>query len=116
MYVFCGGIDPYIVLQTKPIDSMKMMEDGERLSRIMQNNKVEQEKSRIYKDGGGDPEVMLELAKKSKLARLIVPYFQEQAYQQQQYELNRLKLQAEIEKAKQRKLNETELQNSEKAP
>ena len=99
-YGMCDGIDPNIVLQIKPIDTMKMMSDGDRLSRAMQSGAVEREKTRIYRDANGDPQGMLELAKKSKLARFVVPYFQEHAYQQLQYELNMVKLQAEIEKAK----------------
>ncbi|MGR2824235.1 hypothetical protein FY048_01635 [Acinetobacter sp. 1124_18A] len=102
IFGFCGGIDPYIPLQTRQIDANKMMQDSERMSQIMQSNNIEREKSRIYKEGDGDPEVMLELAKKSKMARLIVPYFQEQAYQQQVYELNMLKLKQEMEKAKEK--------------
>ncbi|WP_173911042.1 hypothetical protein [Acinetobacter sp. Marseille-Q1618] len=97
----CYPLDTSIPLQVKNIDIIKMMEDGNRISEINANNAIEREKNRIYKEGQGNAEVMLELAKKSKLASKIVPYFQEQAYQQQMYELNRLKLQVEIEKIKQ---------------
>lgn len=96
-----GGIDPYIPLQVNQIDAVKMMQDADNLSKITLSNKIEKEKARIYKEGQGDAEIMLELAKKSSMASRVVPYFQEQAYQQQIYELNRLKLQAEKDKAKQ---------------
>lgn len=96
-----GGIDPYIPLRTNQIDMIKMVRDADNLSKITLNNRIEKEKARIYKEGQGDAEIMLELAKKSKIASQIVPYFQEQAYQQQIYELNKLKIQAEIEKIKQ---------------
>lgn len=100
LYGVCDGVDPNIVFQIKPVDTIKMLSDGDRLSRAMQSGAVESEKTRIYRDANGDPQGMLDLAKKSKLARFVVPYFQEYAYQQQQYELNMLKLQAEIEKSK----------------
>ena len=96
-----GEIDPYIPLRTNQIDMIKMVRDADNLSKITLNNRIEKEKARIYKEGQGDAVIMLELAKKSKIASQIVPYFQEQAYQQQIYELNKLKIQAEIEKIKQ---------------
>ena len=65
-------------MQVKGIDSMKMIQDANRLASINLENKIESEKTRIYQEGQGDPEKMLVLAKKSKLARWVVPYFQGQ--------------------------------------
>lgn len=71
-------LDYTIPMQVKGVDAMKMIHDGNRLADTILQNKIESEKSRIYLDGDSDPEKMIILAKKSKLARFIVPYFQEQ--------------------------------------
>lgn len=90
-----SGLDAYIPLQTTAVDAVQMVQNGNALSQMMINDKIESEKIRIYNEGQGDTEVMLNLARQSKMARFVVPYFQHQAYQQQIYELNKLKLQKE---------------------
>ena len=71
-------LDHTIPMQVKGIDSMKMIQDANRLASINLENKIENEKTKIYQEGQSDPEKMLALAKKSKLARWVVPYFQDQ--------------------------------------
>lgn len=77
-FSFGSPLDYTIPMQVKGIDSMKMIQDANRLASINLENKIESEKTRIYQEGQGDPEKMLVLAKKSKLARWVVPYFQGQ--------------------------------------
>lgn len=75
---FGGPLDHTIPMQIKGIDSVKMTQDANKLARINLENKIENEKTKIYQEGQSDPEKMLALAKKSKLARWVVPYFQDQ--------------------------------------
>lgn len=77
-FSFGGPLDHTIPMQVKGIDSVKMIQDANKLARINLENKIENEKTKIYQEGQSDPEKMLALAKKSKLARWVVPYFQDQ--------------------------------------
>ncbi|MFX9324876.1 hypothetical protein ABTP01_16480 [Acinetobacter baumannii] len=77
-FSFGSPLDYRIPMQTKSIDTVKMIEDANRLASISMENKIEGEKNRIYREGKSDPEKMLALAKNSKLARWVVPYFQDQ--------------------------------------
>ena len=77
-FSFGGPLDHTIPMQVKWIDSVKMIQDANKLARINLENKIENEKTKIYQEGQSDPEKMLALAKKSKLARWVVPYFQDQ--------------------------------------
>lgn len=77
-FSFGNPLDHTIPMQVKGIDSVKMIQDANKLARINLENKIENEKTKIYQEGQSDPEKMLALAKKSKLARWVVPYFQDQ--------------------------------------
>lgn len=97
-FSFGATLDTSIYSNIKTIDAVQMQRNGENLAQLWRDQKINKEISRIYKEGQGDPERMLELSKKSNLAEWIVPQMQERVNQQQVYKLNQMKLQAEIEK------------------
>lgn len=91
-------IDPSIPLMAKGIDSLQMLDDGNKLAQLWQGQKTDAEMNRIYKQAGGDQGKMMQLGQQSALARLVMPQLQAQQAAQQKALLDQQKAQADISK------------------